>query len=337
MSGTTTSSVRLPVKGRLLAAAFAALSAIACQPDIPTGTALPTDISLAQGTGGGGVAPTVTSALPSAAFQDTTIDVRVFGSGFSTGAKAAWSLNGDTTQVLVKSTKVVSANELVAKIAIPTGATAATYDVVVTLSNGKKGVGAEKFEVLLGDPLSSFAFPTDDAGLGLRSDGQFASSASSVYANGVCGVNSRIFATGAASGSGDAVMGTSNPRSKDRKCAAYPRTITVDYGDGVVQTGPVFMNVREIANETFQIPIGGTALRVLRVESGSRCSWLAWTEQVGETNTNGGDRVIVTRLDATTWLVESQPYPNNQAYCVGTGQLFHIAVRFTISADRPVP
>ena len=319
---------------------------VSCQSEGPTGTPLPGEVSLAKGGGGAGggggggsgVAPTVTSANPASAFQDTTIDVSVFGTGFATGAKATWSLNGDTTKVHVNSTKVVSATELVARITVPLGAPVASYDVEVTLSNGKKGVGAEMFEVLLGDPAAAFWFPTDDAGLGLRSDHLFVNGSSSVYAYGVCGVNSRIFATGAASGSGDAIMHTNNPRSKDRKCSAYPRTVTVDYGDGVVESAPVFINVREIANATFQIPIGESALRILRVNVGGRCDGLAWTDQLGDgTNTNGGDRVIVTRVDASTWLVESQPDGENQAYCVSTGQLFHIPVRFTLVADHPLP
>jgi hypothetical protein len=188
------------------------------------------------------------------------------------------------------------------------------------------------------DPTASFLIPTDDAALGLRSDQLFVSDASSVYANGVCGVNSRIFATGDASGSGDAIMHTNNPQAKDRKCSAYPRTVTVDYGDGVVETAPVFINVREIANATFQIPIGDHAMRILRVNMGGRCDGLAWADQLADgTNTNGGDRVKVTRVNASTWLVESQPYPDNQAYCVITGQLYHIAVRFTVVSSEPLP
>lgn len=188
------------------------------------------------------------------------------------------------------------------------------------------------------DPTASFWFPLDDAGLGLRSDHLFPNGSSSVYANGVCGVNSKIFATGEASGSGDAIMHTNNPRSKDVKCSAYPRLVTVDYGDGVVETAPVFINVREIANATFQIPIGGNTLRILRVNLGGRCDGLAWADQLADgTNSNGGDRVQVTRVDASTWLVESQPYPDNQAYCVATGQLYNIAVRFTVISSSPLP
>jgi hypothetical protein len=111
--------------------------------------------------------------------------VTIFGTGFSTGAKATWSLAGDTTQVHVKSTKVVSSTQLTARIVVPATAPLASYDVEVTLLGGKKGVGAEMFEVLLGDPKAEFWFPTDDPHLGLRGDGLFLNGTSSVYAGGV--------------------------------------------------------------------------------------------------------------------------------------------------------
>jgi hypothetical protein len=280
----------------------------------------------------------VTATDPAATVRDTMIDVTVFGSGFTTGAKATWSLAGDTSLVHVKSTKVVASDRLIARVEVPATAPIGAYDVEVTLSNGKKGVGAEMFEVQLGDPTAMFSFPLDDAALGVRSDHLYVSGSSSVYAENVCGVHSKIFATTATS-SGDAIMHTNNPQFRDRKCAFYPRTVTVAYGPGDADTGPAFINVREIANTTFQIPVGTTVLRSFAVNNGGRCpDGLVWIEQLKDgTNTNGGDRVNVTRLDASAWLVESQPYPDDQAYCRTTGQLHHIAVKLLVTADRPMP
>jgi hypothetical protein len=343
MAGTALNSAFGRGRVRQVLEVVAILMAVAaCQPDSPTGTFPVGDVGLAKGSGGGGgggsVAPTITATDPASAVRDTTIDVTIFGSGFTTGAKATWSLAGDTGFVHVKSTKVVASDRLIARIEVPATAPIAVYDVEVTLSNGKKGVGAEMFEVQLGDPTAAFWFPTDDASLGLRSDHLFMNGTSSVYANGVCGVNSKLFATGAASGSGDAIMHTNNPQSKDRKCSSYPRTVTLEYGPGDVEAAPVFINVREIANTTFQIPVGTTAQRILRVNVGGRCEGLAWADQLANgTNTNGGDRVNVTRVDASTWLVQSQPYPDNQAYCITTGQLYHLNVQFLVVTDRPMP
>ena len=329
---------RLAGLGRtaVLTAVFAVVAA--CQGDAPSSPGSIGAPSLAKGGGGGssGTAPTVSSTSPSMAFQDTTIDVSVFGSGFTTGAKAAWSLNGDTTKVHVKSTKVISSTELAVRIEIPAFAPVATYDVEVMLTNGKKGVGAEMFEVLQGDPEASFLFPLDDAALGVRSDHLYVSGTTSVYASGVCGVNAKIFATTEASNSGDAVMQMENPRFSARKCADYPRTLTVVFGPGDQQTGTANMNVRHIANTSYSMPIGSTDHHAFVITE-ARCGGLRWTTQNPAGEYFGGDSVNVTRVDASTWLVESQPYPNNKAHCANNGQLYNIDVRLIVKSDRPLP
>lgn len=185
------------------------------------------------------------------------------------------------------------------------------------------------------DPTAAFWFPLDDAVLGLRSDHLFVSGTSSVYANGVCGVNSKIFATGSASNSGDAIMHTNNPANQDRKCSAYPRKVTIEYAPGDVESSTVFINVREIANTTYQIPIGTTVRRALLI-GGTRCDGLRFTALTDGIDT-GADSVNVTRASADTWLVESQPYPDNEAYCRLTGQKHNIAVRFSVVSSAPLP
>lgn len=187
------------------------------------------------------------------------------------------------------------------------------------------------------DPTASFLFPTDDPTLGVLSDGQFPSGTNSVYADGVCGVKAKIFATEAFSNSGDATMQTNNPSSKDRRCAPYPRTLTIVYGLGDQQASTVFMNLREIANTTYQIAIGTTVRRALTIQE-ARCDRLAWRATLADgTDTNGADSVNVTRVNSSTWLVESQPYPDNEAYCRTSGRKINIAVRFTVVSSTPLP
>jgi hypothetical protein len=91
----------------------------------------------------------VTSANPPFGDQGTTIDVHVFGSGFTTGAQATWLLHGtaDPTHVRTNSTSFVSSTELVANITIAGDATLDFWDVQVALIGGKNGVGSELFEV----------------------------------------------------------------------------------------------------------------------------------------------------------------------------------------------
>lgn len=104
--------------------------------------------SFAPGAGGG---PSVRSTDPDAGLRNTTIDVRVLGSGFDNGSKAVWALAGDTafatTRVKVNSTRFVKSGELVASITIAADAPLALFDVVVITLAGKKGIGIEKFAV----------------------------------------------------------------------------------------------------------------------------------------------------------------------------------------------
>jgi hypothetical protein len=186
------------------------------------------------------------------------------------------------------------------------------------------------------DPTASYLFPTDDAALDVRSDGQFVSGEHSVYANGVCGVSGKIFATEAASNSGDATLQTNNPTNKDRKCTTYPRKLTVVFGTGDEQTSAVFMNLRHIQNTTYSIPIGTTDRHILNLNE-DRCGGLRWTTHSADGTYLGGDSVNVTRVDESTWLVASQDYPNNKAYCNNTGQLYHLNVQFTVKSSYPLP
>lgn len=314
----------------------------ACQGGEPTSVLrAPRDMSTAKGAGGGSgsTSVTVTSASPAQAPQDTTVDVTISGSGFTNGAKATWSLNGDTTLVHVKSTKFVSSSQLVATVLVPGTAPVASYDVQVTLTSGKKGVGAELFVVTAADPKAELLFPLDTSGLGVSSDGLYVSGDQSVYQNGVCGVDSKMFATTELSNSGDAVMQTDNPKFADRKCQNYPRKLVIDYGDGTApQWSTVFINVRDIQRDNVpadQIAVGSSRIRGLHVNE-SRCGGLVYQAQLGDgTPTNGADSVIVTRTAIDTWVVTTQPAPNDKAYCKATGQLYHIPVRFTIVRLAP--
>jgi probable HAF family extracellular repeat protein len=102
----------------------------------------------------GGSDPTVKSATPSASPRDTSISVLIQGSGFDHGSSAVWALKGDTafasTRIRVTSTTFVSSKELIADLAISADAPLERYDVQVLTSNGKKGIGIERFEVTEG-------------------------------------------------------------------------------------------------------------------------------------------------------------------------------------------
>jgi probable HAF family extracellular repeat protein len=132
--------VRLPVICCLSLAAFV----LSCQP--LTDTPGETDgAALAKAAAG----PTVSSALPSYAHQgDADVAVRILGSGFDQGSSAAWERDGAADpKVTVHGTRFVSSAELVATISVAPDASIDFYDVAVTTSTRKKGIGMERFTV----------------------------------------------------------------------------------------------------------------------------------------------------------------------------------------------
>jgi probable HAF family extracellular repeat protein len=95
-----------------------------------------------------GSTPTVTSTDPADGKQGQTIDVQVLGTGFDQGSHADFLLNGlATAKVKTNSTRYVSATVVVANVTIAIDAITDAYDVAVTTSKGRKGIGTELFTV----------------------------------------------------------------------------------------------------------------------------------------------------------------------------------------------
>jgi len=95
--------------------------------------------------------PTVDAVDPAAAPQDTTLDIRVLGSNYDRGSTAQLALDGvPTPKVTTNSTRYKNSGELIANITVAADAPVAAYDVLVTTSRGKKGIGIEKFAVTEG-------------------------------------------------------------------------------------------------------------------------------------------------------------------------------------------
>ncbi|HEY6829088.1 MAG TPA: hypothetical protein VI259_19645 [Gemmatimonadaceae bacterium] len=283
----------------------------------------------------------VSSVSPDTASLSTTLDVQISGSGFADGMVASWELSGvaDPTQIKTNSTRFVSNKQLVANITISGSATAAKWDVAI-YSGGKTGIGSElgvlkqSFQVL--DPTATFTIPLSDAGLSIRSDHLSSDGTNSVYANGVCNVSAKIFATTQFSNSGDATLSTGT----SGKCG---RHITVIFPDGSSEVDGTFMNLREIENSTYSIPVGATIKRQLHVgtdqtpSSHSRCGGFVFGYGVANNVGAGSDSVWVTRLGANTWHAYSQAPPHNLAWCKNTGQLFAMNVDLTVISNRPLP
>ncbi len=105
------------------------------------------DLAFAKG---GGSDPTVTSADPAEAPQDSTLDVHILGTNYDQGSKVDFARAGVVDPKLqVNSTTYLSSTELLANVSVAADAAPVSYDVMVTKSTGKKGIGTEKFAVLV--------------------------------------------------------------------------------------------------------------------------------------------------------------------------------------------
>jgi hypothetical protein len=108
---------------------------------------------------------TVTDVEPDSAVRNTTLDVRIQGSGFDSGSEVRWLLGGVPTDgIVTNSTTYVNSQVIVANITISAEADPALYDVEVTSGKGgKPGIGTETFEVL----VEQESLPTLSGGTGV--------------------------------------------------------------------------------------------------------------------------------------------------------------------------
>jgi hypothetical protein len=124
-------------------------AAVASCGESPTTVREGTELAAAKPGGGGTSGPTVTLADPSYSKQGDSLAVKITGSGFDNTSRASWERSGVADpKISVLSTQYVSSTELRATIKVAPDAQISFYDVAVTLtSTGKKGIGAERFEV----------------------------------------------------------------------------------------------------------------------------------------------------------------------------------------------
>lgn len=180
------------------------------------------------------------------------------------------------------------------------------------------------------DPTATWRIPLDDAALALRSDGLYASADGfSVYADGVCRVSAKIFATTAYSNTGDATIQTTAP--KGNTCG---RRLRLAYPDGVSDLFDTFSNLNALESTTSSIPQGSTEPRRLILGNATRCGRVIFGDngRVGA----GTDKLDVRRVDARTWQVRSGAI-GSRALCESTGQIYNLQVSFDVVASRDLP
>ena len=136
--------------GAMLGLASAGLSLLSgCSEPTAAGPALaPTGAAQVRAASTSG--PTVSSLTPPEAPRDTTLNVQITGSGFDRGSVAQFTLQGTPdARVKVNATTYVKPTQITANVTIAADAVPSVYDVAVTTSSGKKGIGTELFAVLL--------------------------------------------------------------------------------------------------------------------------------------------------------------------------------------------
>ncbi len=92
--------------------------------------------------------PTITGVVPDSSIRGVTLDITVDGSGFDPGAVVGLERQGTPgAGITTNSTTFVNSRRLIANITIAADADPGKYDVAVTTSRGRKGVGIELFAV----------------------------------------------------------------------------------------------------------------------------------------------------------------------------------------------
>jgi len=92
--------------------------------------------------------PTVSSVVPDSSLRGVTLDVTVRGSGFDQGSAVKLERQGvPAAGITTNATTFVTSRRLIANITIAAEADTGKYDVAVTTSGGRKGVGIELFTV----------------------------------------------------------------------------------------------------------------------------------------------------------------------------------------------
>ncbi|HEX9166730.1 MAG TPA: hypothetical protein VF862_12530 [Gemmatimonadales bacterium] len=308
----------LSVGGRL---AVLTMMLVACQTEGPVDSGPGPSFATGNATGD----PVVTATDPTAAPQDTTLDLRVFGSGYDRGSTVELLLGGQSVGTIrTNSTRYIKSTELVANVTISASAAVATYDVAVTTSRGRKGIGTEMFAVRIKGnadldsranwtfygTMSDGATATRLYGDGRGLDGAASAvSGESAYPGETCGVRGKLFNSTTASNSGDAVF---DPDFTPDGSACGRRLLRAEFTAGSPVTLTPFTNARQ----AWQMSPGET--RVQQMGFGNGGPLPCGSKNVSLKYEPGfGSGVSLTRLPdqgaARVWRVESTG--NHEAGC----------------------
>ena len=262
--------------------------------------------------------PTVTAASPDTAVQDTTLDVTVSGTGFDNGSSAEWLLAGVADpRVRTNSTRYVSTKSLVANITIASDAAPAKYDIAVTTSNGKKGIGTEQ--------PGRYRVPTSLWTMLLRMMVAQGGDGRGPYVGNTCGWVARSISRTAV---GTPFFSPSRGARHSPVCDGAPRVVSVDLGALGVQS-VLGTNVRDVDH----LVAGNSRLQDFGfgLVNSKACERVDFHVGIG-----GQIKVTATGSDALgrrTLVAESQA-PHTMAGATGPSRASHVG---WLAAVHPVP
>lgn len=294
----------------VLGVIFLALLACGDQPVAPAIAA-----AARTSTSGG---PTVSAVAPDSATRDTTLDLTVTGQNFDNGSRVDLALAGVVSDsVRTNRTTFVNSRKLVANITIAAGADTGKYDVVVTASTGKKGIGTELFAIKLADIPLAVAFADDASLYKITSDGKFGG----IYTNGVCGVSATL-------NLGDVRLSPQQSQipGKDKGTCGSARFIALNFDDPLTLGASTasgqsnFMSVDKVQRVTAD---SGTVLH--KAQLNGTCSRLVFNPS----EFPGTSLVQVTNTGFGTWIVSAPP--GSVAYCVGRVAFYHMSFSITVN------
>jgi hypothetical protein len=271
---------------QVLSASFLAM-VLACASPLENRPPTVADARLAQASAA--TAPTVTSALPSAATQDTTLDVQINGSGFDAGSNATFELQGVVDyRVHVNGTRYVNSTQVVANVTIAPDAIVTQYNVAVTTTSGKKGIGTDAFTVTLHNALPAWTIDATHS-VNFSSDGR------GDYVSGQCGISGAIFYANYNPATGTGGDATLDNIAGSGSIGCAPRAIWATLNGASINVP--FIAVRSVVSlvvgasrtQNFVAQVNGDP------KSCTRLGW--WTVAEG----GAGGQIVVTRTATDAW------------------------------------
>jgi len=228
----------------------------------------------------------------------------------------------------VKSTTVLGPDRIKATIEVPSTAPIAIYDVEVTLTNGKKGVGAEMFAVKPRGPAPQYGvdYSITDAGLSLQSDGK------GLYRDGVCGVVALYSINIALYPSNGRI-----PKSQKVECIGVaPRTITVTLALRHISDDPhldetVSPSVYSVGN--INVAFGPNLATIINATTNGTTICGTLGLRFTATGFPGSNHTVRDDLGGGLWHVYTSPWPDNKAYCENNGVAAFWHVSFDLYAQ----